>query len=610
MVELEFENGKKISCTKDHEIYTENRDWVKADELTKEDNIQEINFNYISLINKKYFDYKGKVYDLEIESENNDHSYNIENIVVHNSAAASVVAYALGITDLNPLKHNLIFERFINPNRKVMADIDVDFMLGGRDKVLEYLIQTYGREAVCNVATYGTYGPKSALSDMSRGLYKDTGHDTVLMRKITKLPEIDDADGGKNANGGINPTLIEYFDRINKLNHDDEVSNWINGNQDTIKFAEKLIGQMKSIGTHAGGIVVTPGPVYDYIPVMKGGGNLVTAFREADGSSKDLGELGILKLDILGLKTLNILKECVDNIKKDKGIDLEEKIYHLDLTDKKLIKYFSTGNNYGIFQMDRSAMFTSKFKQDGGEVDSFEDIIAINAMNRPGPLEKFLPKYGYWKAIDKGKIKLTDEELAIVDKERYPFEFMRKILSPTYGACLYQEQVMQLVCELTGITFGESDSFRRAIAWKADNPKFYTVKSYFDNVENSMLNKGYTKEDVEYFLKYLRDNSGYSFNIAHCLTKNHLVDSKNRGKINLLDVEIGEEILANNPETKIDEFVKVKKIHKNGKKEMYKIKTQSGLIIECTMEHKILCEDGKKYPLKEIIKNNLKIKTK
>lgn len=436
------------------------------------------------------------------------------------SAGSSVVAYALGITDLDPLKYNLIFERFINPERRVMADIDVDFMEGGRDKVLEYLIEKYGRECVCNVATYGTYSPKSALKDMSRGLRKTPEEEAILNRKICKLPELAE-EGVKKWKPKIGEIIL-FFDDLYKTTNDTEIKNWINGNRDTIRLSDKLQGQMKSIGTHAGGIVVTPEPIYNYVPVMKNDKKLVTAFREADGSSKDLGELGVLKLDILGLKTLNILKECVETIKEDKDIDLKEKIYHLDITDKNLINLFASGNNYGIFQMDKSAMFTSQFRNDGAPVDSFDDVIAINAINRPGPLETFLTKYGYWKAIDQGKIKLTPEELALVDKERYPFEFMRKILSPTWGCLIFQEQLMQLVCELTGMTFGEADSFRRAIAWKPDNPKYYTVVKYFENVESSMIEKGYTTDDVKYFLKYLKDMSGYSFNSAHSTTYSYI----------------------------------------------------------------------------------------
>ena len=174
-------------------------------------------------------------------------------------------------------------------------------------------------------------------------------------------------------------------------------------------------------------------------------GNLVSAFAEADGSFKDLSELGVLKLDILGLQTLNILQNCIDGIKKDKDIDLREEVYYLDLTDKNIIAEFSKGNNYGIFQMERSKMFIDAFKNAGASIDSFEDIVAINAMNRPGPLEKYINKYGYWKAIDKGNKKVTDIELKVINEERYPYEFMKNTLSSTYGAVLYQEQIMSLV---------------------------------------------------------------------------------------------------------------------------------------------------------------------
>jgi DNA polymerase-3 subunit alpha len=508
------------------------------------------------------------------------------------SAAGSSVCWGLGITALNPMEHGLIFERFINPQRKVMADIDADFEQGARDLILQYLISKYGQESVVNVPTFGTYGVKSALAAMSRGLGKETGHDTILMKKITKLEKLDEAEN-----------LPEYFKKMRNKTLDDDIIDWIDNNQDTIDFAQRILGQMTQLGVHAGGIVITPGPVYNFIPVTRGSGNLIAAFREADGSSKDLGELGILKLDILGLKTLNILKFCVENIKKDKGIDLYEQIDCLDLTDKKVLNYFGTKSPYGIFQMERAKMFTDKI-----HVDDFEDIVAINAINRPGPLEKYLNKYGYWKDIDKGKIKLDQDELDVINMERYPFEFMEKVLSPTYGCLLYQEQFMALVQVAGGFDMGEADSFRRVIAWKPDHPKFYTVEKYYKQLEEKMGEKGYTKDDVNKFVEYCRDFAGYSFN--KCLGAGNKLHSKVRGEINLLDVEIGEEILGYNIHSKFDEYVKVKDKISNGKKKIYRVKTINGTL-ECTMEHKILCEDGKMRPLKEIIKDTyLKIKVK
>jgi len=415
------------------------------------------------------------------------------------SAAGSAVAYAIGITGLCPIKNKLLFERFINPERKVMPDIDWDSEQGARDHVLQYLVETYGQESVCNVVTFGLYGPKSALQDMSRGLKKDTKHDSVLMKKITKLEGLEDVEN-----------LPDFFNKARRTTTDPEIKEWIDNNQDTIDFAQRLQGQMRQLGTHAGGILVTPGPVYNYIPVTRGSSNLVSAFKEADGSSKDLSELGLLKLDVLGLKTLNILKECVTRIKEDTGQDLTEKIYYLDINDKKILDFFGTGNNYGIFQMDRAKMFTDRIK-----VDSFDDIVAINAINRPGPLEKFLDKYGYWKSIDKGELELSEEELEEVNKERYPFKFMETILKDTYGCLLYQEQFMLLVKEAGGFDLGEADNFRRCIGWVPSNPKYYQVEGYFKKLEAGMAKKGYNKEDTEAFIKYCKEFLGYSFNRSH-----------------------------------------------------------------------------------------------
>lgn len=409
------------------------------------------------------------------------------------SAAGSIVAYAIGITDMCPVEHNLLFERFINPNRKTMADIDWDQEEGSREKVLGYLVETYGQNSVCNVATFGQYAPKSALKDMSRGLRKDTATDGILNKKICKLPEV--AEEGVKKWKPKPGEMISYFEKVHKETIDPEIKLWIEDNRDTIRLADKLQGQMKSIGTHAGGIVVTPEPIYNLVPVMKGSGNLVTAFREADGSSKDLSDLGILKLDVLGLKTLNVLKECVLRIKEDTGLDLYEKIYHLKLDDPNLIKAFASGKNFGIFQMDRSAMFTSRFKNDGGGVDSFEDIVAINAMNRPGPLEKFLPKYGVWKHMDKHPEAYEQEELDEADAERYPFPFMKNSLSQTYG-CLDKDEKIYIPSignykAIKDVVNGEKIVSKSGNGYTTANNKL-TIHRGINDIYEYTLKTGYT----------------------------------------------------------------------------------------------------------------------
>lgn len=458
----------------------------------------------MKLISKKIIPYKGKVYDLQIKSK--DHSYNIEGVVVHNSAAGALLSYSLNITTIDPLQFGLYFERFMNPERNAAPDIDFDVMQGSRELIRGYLEDKYGKESVFGVCTWTLYQPKSALQDASRGLGKDTSFGSTLMMEVTKLKDLEDT-----------KDLVQYFEDLKqspKLTP--TLSQWINDNIETIHWANKMLGLCKNVGTHAGGIVVTPGPIYDYIPVVRGGKEILTAFREADGSAKDLSELGILKLDILGLKTLNVLKESIEGVKRDFNIDISDNVKYVDLEDKKLYKKFNQGNNIGIFQFDGDTV-NGLIKSINP--DSFEDLVAINAINRPGPLESFGRVFGEWKRIDKSRDAAKIEEL---DKERYPFDFMKESLKRTYGCLLYQEQFMLMVKAAAGFNMGEADSFRRAIAWKEDHPKYHTVKKYFDRLKEGMTEKGYSESDVEKFLDYCRNFMGYSFNLSHALSYAYL----------------------------------------------------------------------------------------
>jgi DNA polymerase-3 subunit alpha len=417
------------------------------------------------------------------------------------SAGGSLLSYALDITEIDPVKFGLYFERFLNAERNSPPDIDWDIAQGGREKVREYLEGKYGKDSVFGVCTYGLYKAKSALQDASRGLGKDTSFESVLNREATKIDKLDDKED-----------LLEFFNELKDLpSCTPTLANWILTNQDTIYWAQKMLGQFKSLGTHAGGIVITPGPVYDYIPVAKGGGEIVTAFREADGSGKDLSELGLLKLDILGVKTLNILQDSIVDIKRDLGIDISDNIKHVDLNDKRLYEKFKKGNNIGIFQFE-SATIDGLCKSI--DPDCFEDVVAINSINRPGPLENFAPVFGKWKHWEKEG---NTKELDKIKDQRYPFPFMEAPLKETYGCLLYQEQFMLMVCEAAGFNMGEADSFRRAIGWNSSHPKYHTVKKYFDKLEAAMASKGYTKRDVDKFLEYCRGFMGYSYNKSHAL---------------------------------------------------------------------------------------------
>jgi len=401
------------------------------------------------------------------------------------------------LVDITLNKTNLFYAKSKESNHCFLVhNCDVS----EREPIRKYFEEKYGKESVYGVMTQTVYQVKSSLQDASRGLEKDTSFQSTLMREITKLPELDDA---KN--------IKEYFDNLAKNNSlSDACYDWYTDNQDTIYWADKLMGLTKNVGTHAGGIVISPGPIYDYIPVTKAGKEIVTAFRESDGSGHDLSDLGLLKCDILGLKTLKVIRSCIDDVKKDLDIDISDSLNFLDLKDKKLYEKFNKGNNVGIFQMDGAA---PSFLIKTINPDCFEDINAINAINRPGPLETFGKVYGQWKRWEKEG---NEVELAKIENERYPFEFMKSSLSDTYGCLLYQESLMLMVCEIAGFNMGEADTLRRAIGWPKSHPKYYTVEKLFTKLEEGILKKGYSQDDSELFLEYCRKFSGYSFNKSHC----------------------------------------------------------------------------------------------
>lgn len=459
------------------------------------------------------------------------------------SAAGCLVSYAIGITEIDPIKFDLYFERFQNPQRESLPDIDVDVMNGSRDKIREYLEERYGKDSVLGVVTFQLYHAKSALQDATRGLGKDTGHTSTLMREINKLsipyihsrpwwsPQVEGNDADDDDDvvketlsiDGVDGKIMNlrgFFDTILEIeektprSYAPTVITWIEENEDTIRWADKLLGQVKNLGTHAGGILITPGPVYDHIPVARGSGEVVTGFKEADGSSKDLSALGLLKLDILGLRTLNVIKGCIDDIKRDLNKDIVDDVRYVDLEDENILKKYAEANNVGIFQMEHGASDLIKEIKP----DSFWDLVAINGINRPGPKETFGPLYGEWK-----KHHQNGEEEKREEHDMYPkLDFMREVTKRTYGCLIFQEQLMLMVKEAAGFNLGEADHFRRMLGWRKDNPKYYLLEQYFDKLRSGMKNNGYSDDDVDYFVDYAKKFVGYSFNLSHAVSYGYL----------------------------------------------------------------------------------------
>jgi DNA polymerase-3 subunit alpha len=355
------------------------------------------------------------------------------------SAAGSAVAYCLGITDIDPLKYDLLFERFLNPDRISMPDIDIDFDDDGRAEVLRWVTEKYGKEKVAHIVTYGTMATKSAIKDVARVQGVPLPESDRLTKLIPdRLPE-DKAGNSPKINikncVALVPELNEARRSDNKL-----IS-------DTLKYAEMLEGTVRQTGVHACGVIIGADDLTNYVPLAtakeKGTDEdlLVTQYE-----GKVIESVGLIKMDFLGLSTLSIIKEALSNIKKSKGIDLD--IDAIPVDDKLTYELYSKGQTVGTFQFESAGM--QKYLKEL-QPSQFEDLIAMNALYRPGPMQ-YIPSF----------IRRKQGQEAI----EYDFPEMESRLKDTYGITVYQEQVMLLSRDLAGFTRGKSDELRKAMGKK------------------------------------------------------------------------------------------------------------------------------------------------
>jgi DNA polymerase-3 subunit alpha len=344
------------------------------------------------------------------------------------SAAGSIISYLLGITQLDPLEYNLLFERFLNPERIEMPDIDIDFCAHGRSQVIDYVIEKYGRESVAQIITFGTLGAKSVIKDVARVMEVQPVEANKLTKLMPSTPKI---------------TLDDCLKQSNEFElaiQNNELYRTIFG------YGRVIEGLIRQIGVHAAGVVIGPGSLSDYVPLS------VSTQKDSESAvlvqfdGKWFGDLKLLKMDILGLKTLTVIKQTVDLVKKYKGIDVE--IDKVDLADKKTYELFSTGQTDGLFQFESDGM--KKYLRDL-KPSKFEDLIAMVALYRPGPMqfiESFINrKYGREKVV-------------------YEHPLVEKTLRETYGVTVYQEQVMQIARDLGGLSGAEADTLRKAMSKK------------------------------------------------------------------------------------------------------------------------------------------------
>ncbi len=393
------------------------------------------------------------------------------------SAAGSIVSYCLGITDIDPLKYQLLFERFLNPERVSMPDIDVDFCYERRQEVINYVVEKYGKDRVCQIVTFGTMAAKGVLRDVGRAL-------DIPYAKCDQIAKLVPKELGITLD--LSLKLSKEFREV--YESDPEIKNLVD-------MSRKLEGLPRHSSMHAAGVVISKKEVDEYVPLSRASdGSITTQF-----TMTTLEELGLLKMDFLGLRTLTVIQNTVDQIERNYGKKLD--MLAIDYNDKKVYDAICTGKTEGVFQIESSGMqsFMKELRP-----ESLEDVIAGISLYRPGPMD-FIPKY----------IKGKDHRGEIV----YDCPQLESILSPTYGCIVYQEQVMQIVRDLAGYTLGRSDMVRRAMSKKKASVMEKERKNFvYGNEEEGVrgcIANGIKEEVANRIFDEMIDFAKYAFNKSH-----------------------------------------------------------------------------------------------
>ncbi|WP_432827085.1 DNA polymerase III subunit alpha [Dactylosporangium sp. CA-092794] len=401
------------------------------------------------------------------------------------SAAGSLVAYAMGITDLDPLPHGLIFERFLNPDRVSMPDIDIDFDERRRGDVIRYVTEKWGEDRVAQIATFGTIKAKAAIKDSARVL----GYPFAVGDKITKA--MPPAVMGKDIplSGIFDPNHPRYSEAVEfraLYDSDPDVKK-------VVETAKGIEGLIRQTGVHAAGVIMSAEPLIDHVPLMR---------RDADGAIitqfdyPTCETLGLLKMDFLGLRNLTIIDDAVKNIKA-RGIDLD--LLSLQLDDKAAYELLARGDTLGVFQLDGGPMRSLLRLM---KPDNFEDISAVLALYRPGPM-------GANSHTNYALRKNGQQEITPIHPELE--EPLKEILGPTYGLIVYQEQVQRAAQKLAGYTLGQADLLRRAMGKK----KKEVLEKEFVPFRDGMRGNGYSDEAIQKLWDVLVPFADYAFNKAH-----------------------------------------------------------------------------------------------
>jgi DNA polymerase-3 subunit alpha len=427
----------------------------------------------LNLIHQMGFDtYFLIVWDLVRHARSQDIWWN-----VRGSVAGSIVAYALGITNLDPLRHGLIFERFLNPGRVTMPDIDLDFPDERRDEMIQYAVKKYGQDRVAHIITFGTMGARAAIRDAGRALDLPLNEVDRVAKMIPFGPKVKIQDGLDKV-----PELRELYeskDYIRKL----------------IDTAKSLEGVARHASTHAAGVVIADAPLINYTPLHRPTGGEEDGIVVTQYPMEVLEDIGLLKIDFLGLSTLTIMRKAVDLIRQNHGIQLDLNTIPTD--DPIIFELLSSGEVTGIFQVESSGMRRVLTDM---QPTRFEDIVAVLALYRPGPMQ-FIPNY---IARKHGRERIT-----------YIHPKLEPILKETYGICVFQEQIIRTLTDLAGYSAADADLMRRAIGKKKEKELFKHRETFIEGaVRYSGIEPNKAKEifdAIEYF-------SNYGFNQAHAVS--------------------------------------------------------------------------------------------
>jgi DNA polymerase-3 subunit alpha len=397
------------------------------------------------------------------------------------SAAGSLVAYCLDITDVDPLQYDLLFERFLNPERVSMPDIDIDFCVRGRGEVINHVADLYGRDSVCQIITFGTMASKAAIKDVGRAL--DMPYAEV--DRIAKLipPPV----------RGRNVSISQALEQVPELRKAIEENNQI---KELIDLARRLEGCARHSSVHAAGVVISPEPLHELVPIaVSSKDELTTQY-----AMSDLEKTGMLKMDFLALTALTVISDCLNSIKQSHNAEIDWS--DISLSDEKTMQLFADGRTEAVFQFESSGMqeICRKLKPKG-----LEDLAALNALYRPGPL-------------DGGMVDDFIERHHGVKSVRYIVPEMKEVLSNTYGILVYQEQIMQLAQKLGGYSLGDADLMRRAMGKKNREE----MARHEEKFINGAVEKGIKKEKAQQIFSLMAQFADYGFNRSHSVAYAYL----------------------------------------------------------------------------------------